>query len=151
MTETVMVLSIVVSGMSLGGLLVGLIVIEPVLGSLKVDHYRLMNTLLAHRMDKLMPALVGLAALGNAALTVLEDRLAARVLYGLATALFVGIAVVSRLAARPLYTWVETIDATDPPPEWEDVRLRWRAVHQVRVGLGAGAVALGAVAGALTL
>ncbi|MFE0256714.1 anthrone oxygenase family protein [Streptomyces sp. NPDC059010] len=151
MTEALSVLSIVVSGAVLGGLQVGLLVIEPVLRELKVDHYRLLNTLLAYRMDKLMPALVVLAALGDVALVVIVDHMTAAVLYGLAAAFLCGIAVVSRLRARPLYEWVERIDPTDPPPEWEDVRLRWRTVHQVRVGLGAVAVSLGAVAATVSL
>lgn len=148
-TEALTVLSIVVNGASWGGLLVGLLVIEPVLRSLKADHYVLMNTLLAHRMDKLMPVLVGLATLGDVVLAFLTDGVAARVLYGLAAVLLAGIAVVSRFRARPLYEWVATIDAMDPPPEWEQVRLRWRTVHQVRVALGTGGVALGAMALAL--
>nr|CAM58794.1 BenG protein [Streptomyces sp. A2991200] len=151
MTEALSVLSIVVSGAVLGGLLIGLLVIEPVLRGLKVDHYRLMNTLLAYRMDKLMPALVVLATLGDVALAVTVDRRAAAVLYGLAAAFLCAIAIVSRLTARPLYEWVERIDPTDPPPDWEDVRPRWRTLHRVRVGLGAVAVSLGAVAAAVSL
>jgi hypothetical protein len=148
-TEVLTVLSIVVSGAAWGGLMVGFLVIEPVLRGLKAEQYVPMNTQLANRMDKLMPALVVLAALGNAALAFLMDGVAERVLYGLAAVLLAGIAVVSRLRARPLYEWVATIDAADPPPEWERVRLRWRGVHQVRVALGTAGVTLVAVALAL--
>ncbi|MFC9915215.1 hypothetical protein [Streptomyces sp. NPDC059862] len=133
------------------GLLVGLLVVEPVLRGLNVDHYQLMNTLLVRRMDRLMPALVVLAALVDVALTVTVDRMAALVLYGLAAACVGGIAVVSRLRARPLYEWVEKIDVADPLPERGHVRLRWRTVHQARVGRGTVAVSLGTVAAAVSV
>ncbi|PZG18737.1 DUF1772 domain-containing protein [Nonomuraea aridisoli] len=148
MLEALMSISVLSSAMAAGALLVGLVVILPLLLSLPVERYPETNTFILARMDKLMPLCTGVAVLSGAALAATLEGTAVRALYGAGALLLAGVFAVSLGMLGPINASVRVIEVDRPRADWQELRLRWRNWHFVRVGFGqAGAILYGVALG----
>ncbi|MET0425258.1 MAG: DUF1772 domain-containing protein [Actinoplanes sp.] len=108
----------------------------PLLSTLPTDRYVYTHAFFAGRYDPFMPVCMLVAGLGDIALTILVEPLAARVLFAAAALLGVLCIVISISRNVPVNRWIRTLDpdhlpadfaAVDPRPSWG----RWNRIRAV--------------------
>ncbi|MDQ7907410.1 DUF1772 domain-containing protein [Phytohabitans sp. ZYX-F-186] len=136
--ELLVAATIVLSGLSAGGLMVGAVMGAPLTLALSKEQFAPLHRFMVGRMDRYMPSSIVLSALANLALAGLVDTDPARVLFLAAGLLFLAVIGVSLTTIVPINAWVERLDPASLPADWErvDPRRRWRDWNLVRTGLG---------------
>ncbi|MFH8788935.1 DUF1772 domain-containing protein [Streptomyces roseoverticillatus] len=152
MTQILLPLALIGSGMAAGGLMIASLGGAPLLLSLPADRYVPVHQFLVTRFDPFMPICMVTAMLTDTALAALS-RDATRVPAGVAAALLLGAIVVSLAKNVPINKWVGSLEPGVVPPDWErvDPRARWRNWNLVRTGLAVTALLANATAAALAL
>lgn len=152
MTQILLPLALVGSGMAAGGLMIASLGGAPLLLSLPAERYVPVHQFLVTRFDPFMPICMITAMLADAALAALAGG-AAPVPAGIACILLLGAVVVSLVKNVPINKWVGSLEPGVVPPDWEriDPRVRWRNWNLVRTALAVTALLANAAAAALSL
>ncbi|GGO83508.1 anthrone oxygenase family protein [Nonomuraea cavernae] len=144
------VLVVVSSGMVAGVLFAVALSVVPALMAMPADRYLYTTTLLGRNWDPVMPILVLGTAAGDLVLALLPGPQSARVLFGAAVVLMLGVAGVSHLCNVPINRMLKRIDPDAVPADWADPRPRWRAWHLLRTTLAVAALTANSLGVALT-
>nr|BAJ52685.1 hypothetical protein [Streptomyces sp. TA-0256] len=152
MTQILLPLALIGSGMAAGGLMIASLGGAPLLLSLPADRYVPVHQFLVTRFDPFMPICMVTAMLTDTAVAALAHD-ATRVPAGVAAVLLLGAIVVSLAKNVPINKWVGSLEPGVVPPDWErvDPRARWRNWNLVRTGLAVTALLANATAAALAL
>ncbi|WP_328335954.1 MULTISPECIES: DUF1772 domain-containing protein [unclassified Streptomyces] len=152
MSQILLPLALIGSGMGAGGLMIASLGGAPLLLSLPVDRYIPVHQFLVTRFDPFMPICMITAMLADIGAAALSDG-AARGPEGVAAVLLLGSIVVSLVKNVPINKWVGTLELGVVPPDWEriDPRIRWRNWNVVRTAFVVTALLANALAAALTL
>ncbi|MFI6448783.1 anthrone oxygenase family protein [Kitasatospora sp. NPDC050543] len=152
MSQILLPLALIGSGMGAGGLMIASLGGAPLLLSLPVDRYIPVHQFLVTRFDPFMPICMITAMLADIAAATLSDG-SARGPEGVAAVLLLGAIVVSLVKNVPINKWVGTLEPGVVPPDWEriDPRVRWRNWNVVRTAFVVIALLANALAAALAL
>lgn len=152
MSQILLPLALIGSGMGAGGLMIASLGGAPLLLSLPVDRYIPVHQFLVTRFDPFMPICMITAMLADIAAATLSDG-AARGPEAVAAVLLLGAIVVSLVKNVPINKWVGALDPGVVPPDWEriDPRVRWRNWNVVRTAFVVIALLANALAAALAL
>lgn len=135
MTEVLGVAALLGSGVTAGVLFAVALSVVPALFAMPTGTYVYAHKLLGRNWDPTMPVIVLGSTLVNGVLAVLADG-SARLLFGAAAVLLLGVSGVSHLCNVPINRRVKSItDDSEIPADWEDPRPLWRRYHHLRTAL----------------
>ncbi|WP_267242493.1 DUF1772 domain-containing protein [Streptomyces sp. PR69] len=135
------------SGVTAGVLFAVALSVLPALFAMETGTYVYAHKLLGRNWDPTMPVVVLTSTLLAGALAVTADDGAARVLFGVAAVLLLGVSAVSHLCNVPINRRVKAVENPEElPADWEDPRPLWRRWHLLRTLLALLALAVNAAA-----
>ncbi|MGH8907114.1 MAG: anthrone oxygenase family protein [Egibacteraceae bacterium] len=120
------------SGIVAGVLFSITLAILPTLLTLPADRYTQVHQLINRNLDRAMPLIVPASAAIGLVLAFIAPTAGARTLFAVATALLIGVGLVSSTLNVPINRWLARLDPNALPAEWQDPRPRWRKWHYVR-------------------
>ncbi|GGN36546.1 hypothetical protein GCM10012285_10420 [Streptomyces kronopolitis] len=152
MSQILLPLALIGSGMGAGGLMIATLGGAPLLLSLPADRYIPVHQFLVTRFDPFMPICMITAMLSDIAAVTLTDG-SAHGPEAVAAVLLLGAIVVSLVKNVPINKWIGTLEPGVVPPDWEriDPRVRWRNWNVVRTAFAVTALLANALAAALAL
>ncbi|WP_406728639.1 DUF1772 domain-containing protein [Streptomyces sp. GD-15H] len=109
----------------------------PLLMSLSPEGYVHAHRFLATRYDPFMPVTLAASALIDAVLAFTAPTGTARLLYGLAGVVLLGVMTVSVTKTVPINRWIVTLTPQTMPDDWDnaDPRRDWQRWNAVRSSL----------------
>ncbi|MDH2390798.1 DUF1772 domain-containing protein [Streptomyces sp. HNM0663] len=135
------------SGVTAGVLFAVALSVLPALFAMETGTYVYAHKLLGRNWDPTMPVVVLTSTLLAGALAVTADDGAARVLFGVAAVLLLGVSAVSHLCNVPINRRVKAVENPEElPADWEDPRPLWRRWHMLRTLLALLALVVNATA-----
>ncbi|WP_240135239.1 anthrone oxygenase family protein [Streptomyces sp. MUM 178J] len=135
------------SGVTAGVLFAVALSVLPALFAMETGTYVYAHKLLGRNWDPTMPVVVLTSTLLAGALAVTADDSAARVLFGVAAVLLLGVSAVSHLCNVPINRRVKAVENPEElPADWEDPRPLWRRWHMLRTLLALLALVVNATA-----
>lgn len=139
-------LVLVGSGIAAGVLFSVALSVVPAFLALAPDRYVEVHKLIGRRYDRVMPAVVLASFVIDGVLAALPSPAVARILFGAAALLTIGVSLVSQFGNVPINRAVKRLDGPGVPTGWSDPRRRWRALHLVRTWLAVLALIITAAA-----
>ncbi|WP_410601160.1 DUF1772 domain-containing protein [Amycolatopsis sp. lyj-90] len=144
LADILSVVALVGSGLVAGVLFAVALSVLPALIAMPAGDYIRTHQLIGRNWDPTMPVLVLSSAAADIALAFVES--AGTVHFGVASALLLGVSVVSHWCNVPINRVVKSLDPRRIPPGWRDPRPLWRRWHLLRTTLAVLAVFVNAFA-----